>query len=127
MFFHVTLAQFMPLFSFYTSWKYQKTSGYEKTSNYNQKKKYFSHFHTSVTILQHKKMKFSVDNFFSKCEQILSFLWIYWYLPQKSLTEIFSFWAASFRCFSVFSFQCFHKFYFVHSWLLCSKYSRLTF
>ena len=38
-----------------------------------------------------KKMKFSIKDFFSKCEQIRSFLWICSYLLKKSLTVKFMF------------------------------------
>ena len=36
-------------------------------------------------------MKFSIKDFFSKCDQILSFLWILSHLLKKSLTENFIF------------------------------------
>ena len=38
-------------------------------------------------ITQHKKMKFSITDFFSKCDQIRSFLWIWSHLLKKSLME----------------------------------------
>ena len=38
-------------------------------------------------------MKFSIKNFFSKCDQIPSFLRIWSHLLKKSLTENFIFWA----------------------------------
>ena len=40
---------------------------------------------------QHKKMKFSIKDFFSKCDQIHSFLWIWSHLLKKSLMENFIF------------------------------------
>ena len=36
-----------------------------------------------------QKMKFSINNFFSKCDQILSFLRIWSHLLKKSLMENF--------------------------------------
>ena len=42
------------------------------------------------TILR-KKMKFSIKDFFSKCDQIPSFLRIWLHLPKKSLMENFIF------------------------------------
>ena len=36
-------------------------------------------------------MKFSVKDFFSKCDQIRSFLWIWLHLLKKSLTKNFIF------------------------------------
>ena len=42
-------------------------------------------------------MKFSIKNFFSKCDQICSFLRIWSHLLQKSLTENFIFCALIFR------------------------------
>ena len=41
----------------------------------------------------YKKMKFSIKDFFSKCDQIRSFLWIWSHLLMKSLTENFIFYA----------------------------------
>ena len=38
-----------------------------------------------------KKMKFSIKDFLSKCDQIHSFLWIWSYLLKKSLMENFIF------------------------------------
>ena len=40
-------------------------------------------------------MKFSIKNFFSKCDQIRSFLRNWSYLLKKSLMENFIFWAVS--------------------------------
>ena len=42
-----------------------------------------------------QKMKFSIKNFFSKYDQIRSFLWIWSHLLKKSLMENFIFWAAN--------------------------------
>ena len=42
-----------------------------------------------------QKMKFSIKDFFSKCEQIRSFLRIWSHLLKKSLMENFTFCAAS--------------------------------
>ena len=39
----------------------------------------------------HKKMKFSIQNFFNKCDQIRRFLWIWSHLLKKSSTENFIF------------------------------------
>ena len=38
-----------------------------------------------------QKMKFSIKDLFSKCDQIRSFLWIWSHLQKKSLMEIFDF------------------------------------
>ena len=38
-----------------------------------------------------QKMKFSIKDFFSKCNQIRSFLWIWSHLLKKSLMENFIF------------------------------------
>ena len=38
-----------------------------------------------------QKMKFSIRDFFSKCDQIRSFLWIWSHLLKKSLMENFFF------------------------------------
>ena len=43
----------------------------------------------------HTAKKFSIKNFFSKCDQIRSFLWIWSYLLKKSLMENFIFCAVS--------------------------------
>ena len=43
----------------------------------------------------HKKMKFSIKDFFSKCYQILSILWIRSHLLKKSLMENFIFCAVT--------------------------------
>ena len=40
-----------------------------------------------------QKMEFSITGFFSKCDQIRSFLRIWSHLPKKSLMENFIFWA----------------------------------
>ena len=39
----------------------------------------------------HKKFKFSIKDFFSKCDQIRYFLWIWSHLLKKSLMENFIF------------------------------------
>ena len=41
-----------------------------------------------------QKLKFSIKNFFSKSDQIGSFLWTWLNLLKKSLMENFIFWAA---------------------------------
>ena len=41
----------------------------------------------------HKKMKFSIKDFFSKCDQIRSFVQIWSYLLKKSLMKNFIFYA----------------------------------
>ena len=43
------------------------------------------------TFSLHKKIKFSVKNFFSKCNQIRNFLWIWSHLLKKSLMQNFIF------------------------------------
>ena len=42
----------------------------------------------------HQKIKFSIEDFFSKCDQIRIFLWIWSHLLKKSLMENLIFWAA---------------------------------
>ena len=44
-----------------------------------------------VHVSLHKKMKFSIKDFFSKCDQIRSFLRIWSHLLEKSLLENFIF------------------------------------
>ena len=48
-------------------------------------------FHKSFPIYTTLKMKFSIKDFFSKCDQIHSFLRIWSYLLKKSLMENFIF------------------------------------
>ena len=43
-------------------------------------------------------MKFFIKDFFSKCDQIRSFMWIWSHLPKKSLMENFIFCAKNFLC-----------------------------
>ena len=38
-----------------------------------------------------QKIRFSIKDFFGKCDQIRSFLWIWSHLPKKSLMENFIF------------------------------------
>ena len=49
-----------------------------------------------------QKMKFCIKDFFSKCDQIPSFLWIWSHLLKKSLTENFIFCAVSYNCKSIY-------------------------
>ena len=51
--------------------------------------KLFRSFHFSLTL--HKKMKFSIQDFFSKCDQIRRKLRIWSHLLKKSLMENFNF------------------------------------
>ena len=44
-----------------------------------------------VQIYTAQKMKFSIKDFFSKCDQICSFLWIWSHLLKKPLMENFIF------------------------------------
>ena len=49
-----------------------------------------THFSGYKTIMLHytaQKMKFSIKDFFSKCDQIRSFLWIWSHLLKKSFME----------------------------------------
>ena len=39
----------------------------------------------------HKKSKFSIEDFFNKCYQIRSFLWIWSYLLKSSMENFFFF------------------------------------
>ena len=48
-------------------------------------------FSTPLIRSLHKKMKFSIKDFFSKCDQIWRFLWIWSHLFQKSLMGNFFF------------------------------------
>ena len=50
-------------------------------------------------------MKFSIKDFFSKCDQFRSFLWIWPYLPKKSLTENFIFCSVCF-CLKFLFWEC---------------------
>ena len=52
-------------------------------------RKFVSNFFRKISTAQ--KMKFSIKDFFSKCEQILSFLWIWSHLLKKSLMVNFIF------------------------------------
>ena len=52
----------------------------------------------------HKKMKFSIQDFFRKCDQIRSFQRIWSHLLKKSLMEKFSFCAGVFIVLHVFWF-----------------------
>ena len=45
-----------------------------------------------------QKMKFSIKDFFSKCDQVRSFRRIWSHLPKKSLIENFIFCAVCFTC-----------------------------
>ena len=45
-----------------------------------------------------QKMKFAIKEFFSKCDQICNFLWIWTHLLKKSLMENFIFCAAVLKC-----------------------------
>ena len=45
-----------------------------------------------------QKMKFSIKDFFSKCDQIRSFLWIWSHLQKKALMENFIYWAVQTIC-----------------------------
>ena len=47
-------------------------------------------YHKDLVSL-HKKMKFFIKDFFSKCDQIRSFLWIWSHFLKKSLMENFIF------------------------------------
>ena len=51
---------------------------------------------TLLTYHTAQKMKFSIKNFFSKSDQIRSFLWIWSHLLKKSLMENFIFCAVQF-------------------------------
>ena len=52
-------------------------------------RKFVSNFFRKISTAQ--KMKFSIKDFFSKCEQILSFLWIWSHLQKISLMVNFIF------------------------------------
>ena len=52
-------------------------------------------FYELMVIVTTQKMKFSVKDFFSECDQIRSFLWIWSHLLKKSLIENFIFCALS--------------------------------
>ena len=55
--------------------------------------RFLLHNGTSTVTLTHiaQKMKFFIKDFFSKCDQICSFLWIWSHLLKKSLMENFHF------------------------------------
>ena len=44
-----------------------------------------------ITICTAQKMKFSIKDFFSKCDRTRSFMWIWSHLLKKSLMETFIF------------------------------------
>ena len=46
-----------------------------------------------LSIYSEQKMKLSIEDFFSKCDQIRSKLWIWSHLQKKSLMENFIFYA----------------------------------
>ena len=50
-----------------------------------------------------QKMKFSIEDFFSKCDQIHSLLWIWSHLLKKSLIENFIFCAVDIELMETFS------------------------
>ena len=49
-----------------------------------------------IAVTLHKKIKFSIKDFFGKCDQICSFLRIWLHLLNESLMENFIFCAVSF-------------------------------
>ena len=57
--------------------------------------------HTMAWIIAAQKMKFSIKDFFSKCDQIRSFLRIWSHLLKKSLIENFIFCAVNVRTLDV--------------------------
>ena len=59
-----------------------------------EKKLIFKYF-AIHSILTTQKMKFSINDFFSKCDQIHSFLQIWSHLLKNSLMENFIFYAVS--------------------------------
>ena len=63
-------------------------------------------FVTNPTPITAQKMKFSIKNFFSKCDQICSFLRIWSHLLKKSLMENFIFCAVNVKVASVVPPQC---------------------
>ena len=99
---------FLPNVPFWSPWKHQKTFGFLKLtggSKRNIGKKRVNWIsappkHVRIMVkVNHKqksmkfwgitapKMKFSIKDFFSKCDQISTFLRIWSHLPQKSLME----------------------------------------
>ena len=88
------IQKLLPISSDFWAWKYSVSS--------------------ALTLL--KKMKFSIKDFFSKCDQIRSILWICWHLLKKPLMENFIFCEVlvgvlTFRLFGMFemSFNICHK------------------
>ena len=71
----------------------EKIINYRVTSPSNQK--LTKHFPANIYIIA-QKMKFSIKEFFSKCDQIRSLLRIWSHLPKKSLMEYFIFCAVLF-------------------------------
>ena len=59
-----------------------------------QELSWYVKWHRHITTAQ--KLKFSIKDFFSKCNKIRSFLWIWSHLLKKSLMENFIFWALNF-------------------------------
>ena len=79
----------------------------------------FNNSWTSTT----QKMKFSIKDFFSKCDQIRSLLRIWSHLLKKSLTENFTFCAVKVKCVFLFDHNLIHHSYY-HShilWQFCFR------
>ena len=74
-------------FSQFRIWTFNKKA----LNTYPQKRANFSQKYSNTSFIHYTKMKFSVKDFFSKCDQIGSFLRIWSHLLKKSLTENFFF------------------------------------
>ena len=59
-----------------------------------------------ILIITGQKMKFSIKNFFSKCDQIHSLLRVWSHLLKKSLMENFIFCAVDIELMETFSTNC---------------------
>ena len=56
-------------------------------------------------------MNFSIKDIFSICDQIRSFLRIWWHLLKKSLMENFMFCAVEFVIFECVIYDCLHEYF----------------
>ena len=98
LFLGVALKGLSELINFYSPWNHQKTrffvdfkgngSWYIPLHSLNIRSKIWRRSLANATA---QKMKFSIKEFFSKCDQIRRKLWIWSYLLKKSLMENFIF------------------------------------
>ena len=78
-------------------------------TNLSPQEKSVANTNTSLTNPTAQKMRFSIKDFFSKCDQIRRFLWIWSHVLKKSLLENFIFCAVSWRQPTKFFLQISHE------------------